>query len=195
MVIEKNPLGNETRRKILRILVGNGRASLVEIARQLGISHVAVNKHIRQLVDKSIIRIQANVNPKKLRLYLVLALLEVDEETLKEVTSRFEECPRIIFMATMAGGYNVVALMIAENEGVLKCISTVCAIRILRGIRRSEVYIIADLIKPEYLPIKLPFPRNRDKPPCGRECSVCKMYVVEKKCPGCPATKHYRGLL
>jgi len=70
--------------------------------------------------------------------------------------------------------------MLAEDEGVLKCISTVCAIRVLRGIRRSEVYIIADLIKPEYLPIKLPFPGNRDKPPCGRECSVCKMYVVEK---------------
>ena len=78
--------------------------SLVEIARQLGISHVAVDKHVRQLVDKGIIRIQANVNPKKLKLYLVLALLEVNEETLKEVTSGFGECPRTIFMAAMARG-------------------------------------------------------------------------------------------
>lgn len=106
---------------------------------------------------------------------------------------KFKECPRTAFLATIVGGYNAVVLMIAED--VLRCISTVCAIRVLKGIRRSEVYVIADLIKPEYLPIKLPFPRNRDKPPCGRECSICEMYVIEKKCPGCPATKYYRGFL
>jgi len=124
----------------------------------------------------------------------VLVILEVHEEALKEIMSRFKECPRIILLATMAGGYNVVALMIAENEGVLKSISTVCAIRVLKGIRRSDVYIIADLVRPEYLSIKLPFPRNRESPPCERECSICEMYV-EKKCLGCPATKYYRGPL
>lgn len=192
---EKNILDNKTRKEILRILVENGRTNLVKIARQLGISHVAVNKHIRQLIDKGLIRIQANINPKKLKLYLVLALLEVDEEALREIVSKFKECPRIIFLAIMVGGYNIAALMIAENEDVLRCISTLCAIRVLKGIRRSEIYIITDSMGSEYIPIKLPFPKNRDKPPCGRECSTCVMYVIEKKCSGCPATKYYRGLL
>lgn len=146
----------------------------------MGISHVAVNKYIRQLIDKGLIRIQANVNPKKLGLYLVLALLEVDEEALREIVTKFKECPGMVFLASMVGGYNVVALMVAENEYVLRCISTVCVIRVLKGIRRSEVYVIADLMKPEYLPIKSPSPRNRDKSPCGRECSICEMYVIGK---------------
>lgn len=191
---KRDILSSGKRREILRMLVENGRIGLVEIAKQLGISHVAVHKHIRQLIDKDLIRVQANVNPKKLGTYLVLIILEVHEEALREIMSKFKECPRIIFLATMVGGYNVVALMIAENEDVLKSISTVCAIRVLKGIRRSNVYIIADLAKPEYLPIKLPFPRNRENTPCGRECSVCEMYV-EKKCLGCPATKYYRGPL
>jgi len=194
MVTKRDILSDERRKEILQMLVENGRISLVEIAKQLGISHVAVYKHIRQLIDKDLLRVQANINPKKLGTHLVLVILEVHEEALKEIMSKFKECPRIILLATMAGGYNVVALMIAENEGVLKSISTVCAIRVLKGIRRSDVYIIADLVRPEYLSIKLPFPRNRESPPCERECSACKMYV-EKKCLGSPATKYYRGPL
>jgi len=54
----------------------------------------------------------------------------------------------MVFLVIMVGGYDIATLMIAENEDVLRCISTVCAIRVLKGIRRSEVYVIANLIKP-----------------------------------------------
>ncbi len=192
-MVKNKVLENDTRREILRILVEDGRKSLVEIARSLGLSHVAVIKHIRRLQKEDVIKVQANVNPRRIGLHLVLVLLEVDEEALREILSRFKECPRIILLSSMVGGFNVVALMIAEDDNVLKCISTTCAIRILKGIRRSEIYILADLVKPQYLPIKLPFPKNKDKPPCGKDCSVCKMYVIDKVCLGCPATKYYKG--
>lgn len=195
MVKGGNILDYEKRREILKILVENGRISLVDIAKRLGITHVAVSKHLKQMISNSVIRIQANVNPKKLKLYLVLVLLEVDEEALKEIVFKFRECPRIILLTTIIGGFNIAILMIAENEEVLKCISTTCSVRVLKGIRRSEVYTIADLVKPEYLPIKLPFPKDRDRAPCGRNCSMCEMYRVNRKCLGCPATKYYRGNL
>ena len=184
---------SETKRKILSILVRDGRRNLIDIARELGITHVAVRKHLNQLREQGIIRVRAEVNPEKAGLRLVLVFMEVgDEEHMAEITRRFRECPRMVLLASMVGGYNLAALMVAENDDVLECISTVCAVRRMDGIRRSEVYVISDLVEPKFIPIKVTAEKTRKITPCGRNCLSCRRYL-EGKCLGCPATIHYRG--
>ncbi len=192
MRVEK--LGN-TKKKILSILYEDGRKSLVDLARELGITHVAVRKHLAQMEKQDLMKVQAGVNPVKMGLKLVLVFMEIDnEEHMMDIVEKFRDCPRIVFLASMVGGYNLVALMVAENDYVLECISTVCAVRRMQGIRRSEVYLIADIVKPRYLPVKITYEKKMGKAPCGRDCSKCPRYTGNK-CLGCPATIHYRGTL
>ncbi len=186
---------SDTKKKILSILYEDGRKSLVELARELGITHVAVRKHLIQLEKQGLMRIQVGVNSVKMGLKLVLVFIEVDnEEHLADIVEKFKDCPRIVFLASMVGGYNLVALMVAEDDYVLKCISTVCAVRRMQGIRRSEVYLIADIVKPKYLPVKITYEKKIGKTPCRRDCSTCPRYI-SNMCLGCPATIHYRGTL
>ncbi len=182
-----------TKKKILSILCRNGRRNLIDIGRELGISHVAVRKHLSQLEEQGILKIRGELSPEKTGLKLVLVFMEIEsEDYMEEITGRFRNCPRIILLAPMVGGYNLLALMVAENNEVLECISTVCTVRRMKGIRRSEVYLIADLVKPKFLPIEVTVEKNRKIAPCGRDCSSCHKYV-NGKCLGCPATIHYRG--
>jgi len=65
--------------------------------------------------------------------------VEIEKDRYMEnIINTFIECPRVIFLAKLIGGLNLAALMVTENDVVLKCISTVCLIRIIKGIRRSE---------------------------------------------------------
>ncbi len=186
---------SNTKKKILSILYEDGRKSLVDLAKELGITHVAVRKHLTQLEKQGLMKVQAGVNPVKMGLKLVLVFMEIDnEEHMMDIVEKFRDCPRIVFLASMVGGYNLVALMVAENDYVLECISTVCAVRRMQGIRRSEVYLIADIVRPRFLPVKITYEKKMGKAPCGRDCSKCPRYT-SSKCLGCPATIHYRGTL
>lgn len=181
------------RREVIVELIRDGRASLTEIAVNAGISRTAVRKHIRLLKDEGVMKVQALLNPDSLGLRLVVVLMEVaGSEAMNDIVNRFRDCPRMVFMAVTEGGYNLMAVMVAENSRVVDCISTVCAIRNAEGIRRSEVMIVSELVRPEYIPIKIAESRDRDVAPCGRYCPEC-VKSNNRKCLGCPATRYYRG--
>ena len=185
----------ETKRRLITILQEDGRAPLVKLSSKLGISHVAVKKNLENMLNSDIVKISALINPKKLGVRLVLLLLECrDYKCQEEILEKFSECPRIIFLSPMIGGYNLIAIMIAESMKVLESITTICAIRTHKGIRRSELIILGDPVYPSHLPIRLIEDRKRRTAPCGFNCCRCQRYL-EDKCLGCPATRCYRGFL
>ena len=181
-----------TRQKILSILTKDGRKNLTDIAHELGISHVAVKRHIDKLIESGILRIQGNINPDLLSLRLILVFMEIiDEEHMRDIINKFKGCPRMVLLARIMGGYNLIAILYAENDKVLECFCSICSIRTMPGIRRTEVYILSKLIKPEYLPIYYPLLKKSQNTPCGRSCRECIAYV-ENKCLGCPSTIYYK---
>lgn len=185
----------ETRRKLITLLQENGRTSLVKLSSKLGISHVAVKKNLENILKDDIVKIVALINPKALGLRLVLLLLECrDYKCQEDILEKFGECPRIVFLSPMMGGYNLIVIMVAENMNVLESIITVCAIRTHKGVRRSELIVLGDPVYPSHLPIRLTGDRKRHIAPCGFNCCKCQRYL-EKKCLGCPATRCYRGPL
>jgi len=107
---------------------------------------------------------------------------------------KFSKCPRIVFMTTTTGAYNLMTIMVAEDSDTLKAIIDVCSIRAQSGIRRSEVTIGDPPIIPKYLPIKIVADKTLEEAPCGINCGKCIRYK-QGKCLACPATKYYRGPL
>jgi len=188
---------DDTKKKILQVLSENGRKTLTEIAAKLNITHVAVKKQLMKLVESGAIKIQPLINPSALNLLLVVTLIEAEDfEALQRLKEKFSSCPRMILLASLVGGYNMLALLVAEDMNVVESINNVCSIRTSKGIRRSEVFVVSELIVPKYINLRL-IPSNERKSeitPCGLNCCICPRFN-EYRCLGCPATKCYRGPL
>jgi len=185
-------------RKIICQLQVDARTTLEELAQITGFTSMGIKKRLKKLVDQGAIKNQALMNPKLFGLIPAIVLLEMkDAAAMQEVMNRFKDCPRVVHFFKTIGGYNLIALVIAENQDTLDCISVgKCSIRSSPGIRRSEFYPISDNNEfSQFLQIRESLThKGKGKAPCNVDCSSCERYE-SKKCVGCPTTQHYRGTL
>jgi DNA-binding Lrp family transcriptional regulator len=184
-------------RKIISQLQLNGRTTLEELAKNIGFTSMGIKKRLQKLSDQNAIKTQALLNPFSLKILPAIVLLEMeDSEAMQNLLARFKECPRVVYIFQTIGGYNLVALVVAENQETLESISAEkCSLRSGAGIRRSEFYPIGDIYFSPFLPVREHLThREKTTAPCGVDCKPCLRYQ-SKKCVGCPATKCYRGTL
>jgi len=185
---------DEIDRVIIAALQQNGRVSLSEIGRRIGLSHVSVRRRLNNL-SKNILKVTVGLNARKMGFHLAIVSAEVETpKRLQEIIRVLLNCPRVIFLAKVTGAYNLMAIMIAENMETLNAMVEHCSVRAYEGIRRSEVVIAEAPIIPEYLPVRMVVDRCSEIAPCGMECGECIRYKHEG-CLACPATKYYRGPL
>jgi len=185
---------DETDRKIISILQENGRVSLTAIGKKLGLSHVSIKKRIEKLCD-NLVKVTAGLNTENLGFRIAIVNVEVEgHERLLKLIEKFSNCPRMVFMTTTTGEYNLMTIMVAEDANTLNSIVEFCSARTQRDIRRSEVIIGEAPIIPKYLQIKISPKRDLEDAPCGVNCGKCMRYK-EGKCLACPATRYYRGPL
>jgi len=181
-------------RRIISFLQEDGRTSLSEIGQKLGLSHVSVRKRLKNLCE-SLVNVSAGLNAEQLGFHIAIVNAEVEtHERLRELIDIFSKCPRIVFVATTTGAYNIMTIMVAEDADTLNAIVEVCSIRARKGIRRSEATIGEAPAVPKYLPIKIVSNKEIEMAPCGINCGKCLRYK-NQKCLGCPATRYYRGPL
>lgn len=184
-------------KKIVTELQLDGRMTLLDLAKKVGYTSMGTKKRLQRLVKNGTIRVSALVNPKVLGLHPAIVMLEMESaETMQELLNRFEECPRVIQIFKTVGGYNLIALVIAETQETLESISMEkCSLRCSRGIRRSEFYPISDTYFSPFLQIREDLAHGERKvTPCNVDCDPCKRYETQK-CVGCPTTSHYKGTL
>jgi len=117
-------------------------------------------------------------------------------EALNGCLEKFKECPRIVNMFTLFAGYNLAALLIAEDKDTLESESMEkCSLRCSQGIRRTEFYPVGTVFFSPFLRIRMDLvTKDKEVSPCNVECRVCERYQ-NNKCVGCPATKYYKGSL
>ena len=184
-------------RKIVSQLQLDGRTTFEELGRLIGYTSMGAKKRVKKLIDQDIIKISASVNIKPLNLYAAIILLEMESaEAIQKLLERFEDCPRVVHIFTTLGGYNLIALVVAEDQDTLESISVEkCSLRSSEGIRRSEFYPIGTvyyspfLLVREYLTHK-----ERTVTPCEVNCRPCQRYQSQE-CVGCPTTSYYQGSL
>ncbi len=173
---------------IISLLQKNGVMSTREISKFVGLSHTAIGRRLRRLP----IKITAVFSRDIIRgLILVIGKLR-SRSAIDEIVNTFKDCPRMLMFAT-GGSDRYMALMFAEDQSVIDCISLDCEVRTHPEIEESRTYILDKVHIPDYIYIKIPTER-RDIAPCGRNCLTCRRFK-EGTCPGCPATYAYRGPL
>jgi len=186
---------DEIDKKLIEMLVENGRKSLSEMGKKLGLSHVAVKKRLEKLYARRIMKVIPAFNLEQLGLKGVLILAEVRTSTdIEEIFKKYSNCPRMILLSTTMGRYNLVAIMVGENDRTIESILTVCSFRREKGIMKSEIHLINSIFIPKFIPIKVVAEKTGTLTPCGMDCGSCERYS-KNLCLGCPATKIYKGVL
>jgi len=184
-------------KKIVSELQQDGRMTLLDLAKKVGYTSMGIKKRLQRLIENGTIKVSALINPKALGLHPAIVMLEMESaETMQELLNRFEKCPRVIQMFKTVGGFNLIALVIAETQETLESISMEkCSLRCSRGIRRSEFYPISDTFFSPFLQIREDLAhKEKTVTPCNVNCDPCKRYETQN-CVGCPTTTHYRGTL
>ncbi len=178
---------------IIEELRKDGRLSLSDLGRKIGMSHVAIRRRLKRLIEAKIMKVSAELNVKTFEFKLAMVMMEVETyKKLTELVDTYIKCPRTLMILHCLGGFNLLAMMWAEDEDTLKSVLDSCSIRTREGVRRSEV-CVGELLHPEYLSIPITSSSALEISPCGLDCSECKRYQ-ENKCLGCPATRRYKGI-
>lgn len=163
----------------------------------IGYTGMGAKIRVDKLLRENAIKISAQLNLKHFKLCAAVVLIETDgPETMQRLLKRFEDCPRVLHIFTTIGGYNMIALVVAENQETLESISMEkCSLRSEKGIRRSEFYPIRDIHYSPFIPIRENLThRGLAVPPCNVDCKLCERYKSED-CARCPATEYYLGSL
>ena len=185
---------DEIDRRLISLLREDGRLSYTRLGELLGYTLMGAKRRVRKLIDRGVLKITALESVEALRFRGALIMLEVaDRRSLEDLLRRFRDCPRIIYLFTLMAGYNLAALMVAEDEETLESEAWErCSIRSQPGVRRSEFYPIGEVYFSPYLPIRFElWGMNLERAPCGVDCGVCERYR-DRRCRGCPSTRLYR---
>ena len=188
---------DEIDKKIITQLQADGRTTLEELSKTTGFTSMGTKKRLGKLVKNGTIKISALINPSALKLHPAIVMLEMESaEAMQDLLNRFEECPRVVQIFKTVGGYNLIALVVAETQETLESISMEkCSLRCSKGIRRSEFYPVSDTYFSPFLQIREYLAHKEKKvTPCNVDCDPCNRYETQK-CVGCPATNHYKGTL
>ncbi|MBS7621250.1 hypothetical protein KEJ32_03970 [Candidatus Bathyarchaeota archaeon] len=103
---------------------------------------------------------------------------------------------RVVHIFKTIGGYNLIALVVAEDQNTLESISIEkCSLRSGAGIRRSEFYPIGEIHFSQFPPIREYLAHEgKETAPCNVDCKP-RIRYANNKCVGCPTTIHCRGAL
>jgi Lrp/AsnC family leucine-responsive transcriptional regulator len=184
-------------RKIISQLQEDGRTTLHDLSKIIGYTSMGTKKRLEKLLKNNKIKVSALINPKVLNLYPAIVMLEMENaEAMQDIVERFRDCPRVIQIFKTIGGFNLIALVVAETQDTLESISTEkCSLRCSKGIRRSEFYPISDTYFSPFLQIRENLShKEKTVTPCKVDCIPCNRYE-NQKCVGCPTTSHYKGPL
>ena len=175
-------------RKIIAKLQEDGRVSLEELAKVTGYTSMGASKRLQKLQKNGTIKVSASVNPERLGLLPAMVMLEMENaEAMHTLIDRFKDCPRVVNIFKTLGGYNLIALVVAENQNTLECIAAEkCSLRNSPGIRRSEFYPISDTCYSPFLQVREILNKEKIAKSCGVNCDSCGRFAA-KKCRGCPS--------
>jgi len=184
-------------RKIISQLLTNGRTTFEDLSKKVGLTGVGVKKRVKKLVEQEVIKVSALLNVEKMSMSAAMVLLEIENaEAMRQIIQRFKDCPRVVQIFSTLGGYNLIALVVAEDRKTLESISLEkCSLRSAQGIRRSEFYPIGSIHYTPFLQVRQNLAhQGRITTPCNVDCRTCES-LQRKTCVGCPATRLYQGSL
>ncbi len=136
-------------RKIINLLMEDGRMPASEIARRLGegLSERAVRYRIERMTTDGIIKIGAIINPRALGFSVIADVwLEVEADAIQEVARKMAEFDFISYVAYAIGAQDVSVQIIAKDtQDVYYLVTEI--IGKTPGVRKTTTFIVPHVLK------------------------------------------------
>ncbi|MFX1572577.1 MAG: Lrp/AsnC family transcriptional regulator [Promethearchaeota archaeon] len=177
-------------KQILRALYENGRESLSSLSNiitksnQETMSHTGIAKRISKLENSHVLKVQGNVNIKKLNYRIAFILIEMENfEEVQNIIKAYQECPRVFLLAHVTGQYNLIMGIIGQDMDVIHRYINYCGPTNKKGILHSVVIFASEFLFPNFLPLNI-FSGISKEYKCENICKVCDAFL-DGKCKGC----------
>lgn len=107
----------EKDRAILKLLLKGGRKTYTEIGEEIGLSPPSVSLHIEKMQKKGIIkRFCPNIDFSKIGLNPFFVFIQVKPGQVQKVKEHIKREPRVIFLATITGEYDLILYCLFKNR-------------------------------------------------------------------------------
>lgn len=129
-------------RQLIALLRANGRESVVQLSRRLGVTRATVTARLDRLVEAGVIvgfSVQVR-DPAEVSAVRAIMLVAVEGRSLREVIRFLRGVPEIAALHTTNGRWDLVAEMSCENLAAFD--HALGVIRGIDGIRDSETSIL-----------------------------------------------------
>jgi Lrp/AsnC family transcriptional regulator for asnA, asnC and gidA len=138
---------DELDRSIVVILQGDGRASNVEIARQLGYSEATVRKRLERLLESGVIRVTALLDPAKVNLTMPIVVgIEADLSAAQQIAEHLAALPEVCSVKLVTGAYDLlVDAVLSSNDQLLPFL--VDRVAAIPGVKRTETLHVLKTVK------------------------------------------------
>lgn len=130
-----------TERRLVSLLIADGRRPVVELARELDRTELSTRRAIDALLSSGTVRIGPLISPTVLRLETELMIwISVAPELLSAAARQLARHPAVHFAAASAGRYNLVGQAFLANFGVAYDFTT-SVLGALPGVREVDVTV------------------------------------------------------
>ncbi|WP_313546496.1 Lrp/AsnC family transcriptional regulator [Leifsonia aquatica] len=137
-------------RQLVELLQEDGRSSISEMARTVGLSHAAVRARLNRLLDDQVVSIAAVTHPGT-HGYAESATIAVrTDHRLREVSAAVAEIPEAYYVVAVLGEFDLLVEVMAVDGDHLQ--DLVLRIREIPGVLSTSTYQFVKTVKWVYSP-------------------------------------------
>lgn len=179
---------DEIDHSIIKLLTKNGRFKITDLSRKISldeninITNVGIQKRLTKLLDSGVIAIQANINLKILNNLVAFLLLDVENlESIEELESIYEQCPKVLYTFRTSGKFNLIFILTSQNIESLEIFMNCSSLKKFSSIKNLRLYISSQNMNPPFFPVKnIPLKTN-ELFKCGLNCNECEPFNLKSK--------------
>ncbi|NVM17188.1 MAG: winged helix-turn-helix transcriptional regulator [Candidatus Lokiarchaeota archaeon] len=175
-------------RKILEMLIDDGRQSLTQISKEIAMSNSGIKKRVSKLNKSGVLKIQGNFNLEAMEFKACVILLEIKNfEFISKIIKAYKSCPYVFLVAEILSSFNLMIGFFGNSDQDLNNKLKLCGPSNKEGVLHSKTILISDFKFPQFLPLHLSFRENEDiinNNSCGYKCIDCVAFI-KNECKGC----------
>jgi Lrp/AsnC family transcriptional regulator for asnA, asnC and gidA len=147
--VNRPPVLDDVSKAIIEQLQQDGRRPYAAIGKAVGLSEAAVRQRVARLVDSGVMQVVAVTDPMQVGFpRAAMVGIHVDGD-LEEAADRLAAMPEIDYLVICAGGFDILAEVVAENDDhLLEIINR--QIRAIPSIRSTQTFVYLKLRKQIY---------------------------------------------
>ncbi|MEY3732803.1 MAG: hypothetical protein RL347_162 [Actinomycetota bacterium] len=147
---ERNvPPLDDVSKAIIEQLQQDGRRPYAAIGKAVGLSEAAVRHRVQRLIDSGVMQVVAVTNPLQVGFPRAAMIGITVEGDLEAVAAEVEALPEVDYLVICAGGFDLMAEVVAEDDDhLLEILNR--RIRPISGVKRTETFVYLQLRKQIY---------------------------------------------